>query len=637
MASPDHGILTASDVMVAMRDGARLATDIHRPAREGMAVEGSFPTILARTSYDKTSARLWVEPFVRYFTPRGYVVVVQDIRGRYRSEGDDYRHIFNPLEGEDGFDTIEWVAAQPWSNGKVAMFGSSHGAIVQQTAAILAPPHLTAIWPDVGPTNLYATTAREGGAFALQLYGAISMHAYQDKHASPAAMAAIEHGLSTTSETIFQLPLKKGQTALAQFPALEETFFEAYWRGAYDEWWDRPALNQEPHWPQHADIPSTFSGGWWDPFTGEITRYFQAMREQGSTLQRLVLGPWGHGTMRDGGSVVGDTDFGPDAAWGRERYQEEALRWADYTLGGVDDGIADEPPVRIFVMGGGGGHRTAAGRLFHGGSWRTEETWPIVRTEHQQWHFGAGGALALESGEGTADVSFQFDPERPVPSVGGNIASYCELIDTEIPRKALEYVPWYTRMRDIVPAGGFHQSETPELLGGRSPYGPLATRPDVLVFQTPPLTEDVEVTGSVVVRLWVSSDGPDTDFTAKLVDVYPPSEDYPEGYHLGLVDSILRVRFREGWRTEVPMTPGEVYPIEIPLSPTSNLFCRGHRIRVDISSSNFPRFDVNPNTGEPVGRHTHTRVARNTVHISRERPSHIVLPVVSQHQNQENP
>ncbi|WP_426247547.1 CocE/NonD family hydrolase [Nocardioides sp. LHG3406-4] len=629
MTAAEYGILTASDVMVPMRDGTLLATDIHRPARDGAAVAGAFPTVLARTSYDKTNARLWVDSFVRFLTPRGYAVVVQDIRGRYRSEGDDYRHIFNPLEGEDGYDTIEWVADQPWCNGRIGMFGSSHGAIVQQTAAILAPPHLTAIWPDVGPTNLYASTAREGGAFALQLYGAISMHAYQDKHASPTAMAAIERGLRTTSQTISQLPLKKGQTALAQFPALEETFFEAYWRGAYDEWWDRPALNQEPHWGKHADVPATFSGGWWDPFAGEIVRYFQAMTAQGSHLQRLVLGPWGHGTMRNGGSVVGDADFGPEAAWGRERYQEEALRWAEYTLNDADDGISTEAPVQIFVMGGGGGHRTAAGNLFHGGAWRSEEAWPIARADHQTWYLQPDSGLGTDPVEDDgASASFQFDPERPVPSVGGNIASYCELIDTGIPSGQLEYVPWYTRMRDIVPAGGFHQAETPGLLGGQPPFGPLAARPDVLVFSTAPLTDDVEVTGTCVVRLWVSSETPDTDITAKLVDVYPPSEDYPDGYHLGLVDSILRLRFRNGWRTEELMTPGEVYPIEIPLAPTSNLFARGHRIRLDISSSNFPRFDTNPNTGEPLGRHTHTRVTRNTVHLSREHPSQVVLPVV---------
>ena len=165
-------------------------------------------------------------------------------------------------------------------------------------------------------------------------------------------------------------------------------------------------------------------------------------------------------------------------------------------------------------------------------------------------------------------------------------------------------------------------------LGAKAPYLPLSSRPDVLVFQTPPLEEDVELTGTCVVKLWISSDAPDTDFTAKLVDVYPPSLDYPAGYHLGLVDSILRTRYRNSWETEELMTPGSVYEIEIPLSPASNVFKRGHRIRIDISSSNFPRFDVNPNTGEPVGQHTATKVAQNTVFVSQARPSHVVLPII---------
>ena len=183
-------------------------------------------------------------------------------------------------------------------------------------------------------------------------------------------------------------------------------------------------------------------------------------------------------------------------------------------------------------------------------------------------------------------------------------------------------------MRSIVLDGAAHQQEAPGIVGAEPPYPPLASRGDVLVFQTDPLKEDVEVTGPLAVNLWISSSAVDTDFTAKLIDVYPPGEDYPSGYHMNLVDSIIRTRYRNGWETPEMMTPGEVYPVRIDLPPTSNLFKRGHRIRVDISSSNFPRFDVNPNTGEPVGRHTHSIVARNTVYLDPTRPSHIVLPII---------
>jgi putative CocE/NonD family hydrolase len=190
------------------------------------------------------------------------------------------------------------------------------------------------------------------------------------------------------------------------------------------------------------------------------------------------------------------------------------------------------------------------------------------------------------------------------------------------------YVTPRSRMRSIVREGGAHQKEEPGIVGARPPFPPLAARSDVLVFQTEPLEEAVEVTGPILVKLWISSSATDTDFTAKLIDVYPPNVDYPEGYHLNLVDSIIRTRFRTGWEREELMTPGEIYPVQIQLPPTSNLFAAGHRIRLDVSSSNFPRFDVNPNTGEPVGRHTHAVVAHNAVYVDGEHPSQVILPVI---------
>jgi uncharacterized protein len=191
------------------------------------------------------------------------------------------------------------------------------------------------------------------------------------------------------------------------------------------------------------------------------------------------------------------------------------------------------------------------------------------------------------------------------------------------------YLPPWVRMRCIVLEGPTHQQEAPDVVGAAPPYLALATRADVLVFQTPPLEEPVEVTGAVELELWISSSAVDTDFTAKLVDVYPPNEDYPEGYHLNLTDSILRVRYRNGWERAELMEPGRVYPIRIILPPTSNLFQAGHRIRIDISSSNFPRFDLNPNTGEPIGRHSHSIPARNAVHLDREHRSHVMLPAIA--------
>ena len=242
--------------------------------------------------------------------------------------------------------------------------------------------------------------------------------------------------------------------------------------------------------------------------------------------------------------------------------------------------------------------------------------------------FTRDGGLSLEEpGGDDAPASFDFDPEHPVPTVAGSVTGYYELV--QLPEGIDEgYVSPRARMRSIVTSGGAHQKEEPGIIGAQPPYPTLSDRPDVLVFQTPALGDDVEVTGSVTVRLWVSSTAVDTDFTARLVDVYPPSEDYPSGYHLNLTDSIIRARYRNGFEKAELMEPGEVYEVELNLTPVSNLFKSGHRIRVDLSSSNFPRFDVNPNTGEPMGRHTRMLVARNTIHLSRERPSHVVLPIV---------
>ncbi|HLY77866.1 MAG TPA: CocE/NonD family hydrolase, partial [Caulobacteraceae bacterium] len=271
-----------------------------------------------------------------------------------------------------------------------------------------------------------------------------------------------------------------------------------------------------------------------------------------------------------------------------------------------------DPPVRIFVMGGGqDGHgvarRTPQGRMMHGGAWRAESEWPIAAAVYQPYALHGDGSLSPSGQDsGARPLSYDFDPAHPVPSIGGTITSG----------------------EPLMRGGGYDQREGPTVYGSRQPYRPLSARPDVLVFQTPALAEDIEVTGAVEANLWVATDGPDTDFTIKLIDVYPPSEDYPEGYSLNLTDGILRCRYRDSWTKPSLMAPGEVYQITVRAFPTSNLFKAGHRIRLDVSSSNFPHFDVNPNTGAPEGRGLTRRVARNTLYVDRGRPSHVVLPVI---------
>jgi putative CocE/NonD family hydrolase len=243
----------------------------------------------------------------------------------------------------------------------------------------------------------------------------------------------------------------------------------------------------------------------------------------------------------------------------------------------------------------------------HGGRWRAEADWPLPGTRFTPYYLHGEGALsAAAPAPGTAPLAYTYDPRRPVPTIGGTISSGAPVME----------------------GGAFDQREEARFFGSRPPYLPLATRPDVLVFQTAPLAEDVEVTGPIVVRLWVSSDCPDTDFTAKLIDVHPPNEDYPQGFAMNLTDGILRMRYRDSWEQPSLMTPGEVYEIAITPFPTSNRFTRGHRIRLDVSSSNFPHFDINPNTGGPEGTDQSVRVATNRVHVDQGHPSHIVLPVV---------
>ncbi len=619
--SDTYGIVIAKDVMVPMRDGVRLASDIYRPAQEGEPVAGQWPTILARTSYDK-SAQRYVDSIPDFFTPRGYVVVLQDLRGRYRSEGfGQYFHTANVREGVDGYDSIEWIAAQPWSNARVGMVGSSHVAMVQTAAALYRPPHLTAIWPDVGPTNIYAHMSREGGAMALHMFGALFLHAQDSQEAQrdPDAWKTIVDAMEHMRDLVLSMPFKPGQTPLRAVPNLEKTLFDYYYRGTYDEWWAQDCNDFSAHFARHADIPGTYSGGWFDPFAIATTTYFAAMSKQNSAPQRLIMGPWTHMGSRNTLSWAGEVDFGPDSVWGFPKVNPDQERWFDRWLKGVSNGVEQEPPVRIFVMGGGNGQRNAEGRLNHGGRWRSEHEWPLARTQYTPYYLQRSGALDTEA-SATGAQSFTFDPQHPVPTVGGAVTAFFEMAPMpHLDPFWVKYMPPWVRMRNIVTDGPVDQRETPDIVGARPPFPRLEDRPDVLVFRTPPLDHDLEVTGPISVHLWISSSASDTDFTAKLID------EYPNGFALNLVDSILRVRYREGWDHETLMQPGTVYPVTLQLPPTSNLFARGHRVRLDISSSNFPRFDVNPNTGEPVGRHTHTEVATNTVHFGQ---SQVILPAI---------
>ena len=632
---PEYGIVASYDVMVEMRDGVRLATDVYRPAApDGSPAPGRFPAILGRTSYDKLNPALWVEPVANFFTRHGYVAVIQDLRGRGRSEGvGQYFHTANVNEGRDGYDTIEWIAAQDWSSGRVGMTGSSHGGIVQNMAALYRPPHLTALWVDVAPTSAFAWMSRQGGAMALHMYGALYLHGFDapEIQDDPVALRRIEAGVENLRDELGKFPLKPGHTPIAAIPNLEKVLFHYYYEGEYTDFWRQECVDQRPHFDRFADVPAVFSSGWYDPFPAEVAAQYVALAARNRSPQRLLIGPWNHGGMRYFGATnVNEVDFGASAKWGDEVYCAERLRWFDRWLKDIDTGVDDEPPVRIFVMGGGSGARTKAGHLDHGGRWRGENEWPLARAVATPWYLRAGGGLSTErpgEAEAGAAAGWTHDPASPVPTLGGAVTGFYEWV--ELPDGMdLSYLHPRARMRSLVPDGPMHQRERSGLFGCEPPYPLLSERADVLVFQSEPLARDLEVTGAAEVRLFVSSSAPDTDVTAKLLDVHPPSLDWPEGFHMLLCDSILRLRFREGFEREVLMEPGKCYEVTIELPPVSNLFKTGHRIRIDIASSNFPRFDVNPNTGEPLGRHTGEVAARNRIHLSPDRPSHVVLPYI---------
>jgi hypothetical protein len=631
-----YSVHLESNVSIPMRDGVLLASDIYSPAdRNGDRINRQWPVILVRTSYNKNASEWNNVP--EWYAQRGYVYVIQDLRSRYRSEGDSrYYHTCNPWEGDDGYDAIEWLASQHWSNGKIGMMGSSHRAIVQTQAALHSPPHLKAICPEQGPTNIYLQEAREGGAMALHMYTAIYNHALdaQEIRNDEDAVRQIAKGLADSREWLQRMPFVPGGIPLSVAPHLEETFFNYYYRGDYDEWWSQECNDQTRYWDQHADVPVLITGGWYDPFVDGCTGYFCAMKDRIDSKIRMIIGPWGHGTMRLPTTSLGDVDFGQAAMRGYPAHHEVRKRWFDRWLRDEINEVEKDSPVEIFVMGGGSGKKTSKGLLDHGGYWRSENEWPIARTQFQTLNMTADGGLMELSAEECDSSSFIHDPDNPVPTAGGNMA---HLSDIEEPEDGWNRVPEFGERAmaysqggsQIVPWGPMDQRERDWLIRCNESGSKLSERPDVLVFESSPVTEDIEITGQVIVKLWVSSSALDTDFTAKLIDVYPPNSDYSEGYEMNLTDTVLRMRYRNSWTEPEMMQTGCVYPITIALPATSNLFKSGHRIRVDIASSNFPRLEVNPCTGEPMGRHTHTVPARNTIYFGGDSSSHVVLPVIT--------
>jgi putative CocE/NonD family hydrolase len=618
-ASGPFEVALESNIRVRMRDGVHLATDVYRPARSGRAITGRFPVIMERTPYGRnvTSFRDFTAanhtPKTRaevaeFYVRNGYVVIFQDCRGRHDSEGEFTKYL---SEGADGFDTCRWIIEQPWSNGRIGTMGLSYAAHTQVALACLNPPGLKAMYVDCGGfSNAYQGGIRQGGAFELkQVVWAYNLGLESPEvQGNPRALAALK--AVDLKAWFASMPWKRGHTPISAIPDYERYVYEQWQHGNFDDFWKQVGIYAAGYYAQMADAAMVHLSGWYDPYARTATDNYTALSRKKRGSVQLIMGPWTHGARST--SYSGDVEFGPgstlDALGGADIFTQR-LRWFDRYLKDVRHADQSELPVRLFVMGGGSGRRTAQGRLDHGGQWRSETDWPLPHQQLTPYYLRDGGLLSSDKpGLQAQPLTFDFNPEHPVPTMGGTVTSG----------------------EPLMRGGGYDQREGSNFYASREPYLPVAARPDVLVFETQPLAADLEVTGVIEAHLWISSDAPDTDFTIKLIDVYPPSEDYPEGFALNLTDGILRCRYRDSWEKPTLMSPGEVYRIKVEAFPTANLFKRGHRIRLDISSSNFPHFDVNPNTGAPEGTGLDRRVARNTVFMDAGRPSHVILPLIPQ-------
>lgn len=554
-------------VAIPMRDGTILYADIYRPAKPG-----KYAVIVTRTPYGLQRDNVHHERMTK-FAQNGYIGIVQDVRGRYESDGkwDPFRD-----EANDGHDTIEWIAKQDFSNGKIATQGGSYLGHNQWAAASQSPPSLDAIFPSVASTNLYANWITMGGAFRLSFnygWGVVRMpnRIMLPQYWHTAAYTPEE---LTYDNILMHLPLKDGDLESAGYAV--QHYRDWVKHESYDEYWK--SISDEERF-EKVLVPAYNTGGWFDVFLMGTLNGYTGMKNRGGTPEarqgtKLLVGPWGHGP----GTKYGDLDFGAHAFV--DLYEEE-LRYYDFHLKGIKNGIDTEKPVKIFYMGE--------------NQWRHEDNWPIPGTQYKELYLSGdapantlrgGGKLSFDKPSKTGLDKYLYDPNQPVMTYGGN--NCCG---------------------------------TPTIAGPKDQRN-IERRNDVLVYTSEFLMEPITVAGPITMKLHASTDGPDTDWMIKLVDVYPDGSAYP------VSEGILRARFKDGLDKINLLTPNQVYEFEIEMMGTANVFKPGHRIRIDITSSNFPQFDRNPNTGKPLGSDAEVRIAQQTIHHGGARPSHIVLPLV---------
>jgi len=491
---PAQDFVVERNIAVPMRDGVALATDLYFPAANGVRKPGTLPVILERTPYDKSRVN------GELYASRGYVYVVQDTRVRYSSEG---RWAFLTGDDEDGHDAPAWIVKQPWSNGLIGTIGTSYGGGTQHALALGNAPGLAALIPVDAVSNAGSFGIRNSGAFELRFFNWIfTIGAPRGSRASrdPATRAALAEMAKNTRQYLDQFPIRKGVTPLKFAPEYEDWLIEAITHSDNDAYWKQPDFGVADQAAQYKDVPVLVVGGWYDSWARSTTTTYEALSKAKKSPVKLIMGPWIHG--RQTAHAHGQVEFGETAAF----QADWRLRWYDRWLKKEANGAEKDPAVRIFVMGGGTGTRNAEGKLVHGGQWRGEREWPLARARATPYYLHAGGTLSTTAPAPTGGAtSYDFDPRLPVPTIGGSISSGDGiLLQGARDQKCGTHV-W--NCRDELP---------------------LSARRDVLVFQTAPLAEDMEVTGPIDVKLWVASSAADTDFTTKLIDVYPPTEACPE-------------------------------------------------------------------------------------------------------------
>jgi putative CocE/NonD family hydrolase len=557
---PSGDIVFENNVGMKSRDGVTLRTDIFHPKGPG-----PFPVIILRTPYNKyTNIN---EGFKG--AARGYVFIIQDCRGREGSEGEWYPFKY---EANDGYDAVEWAAALPYSNGKVGLFGGSYPGATQMLAATASPPHLVAIFPEITGSNYYAHWAYQGGAFMQGL-----AQAWCSALSLNEATRKISGSAQITHWDLMAPP--------ADYPLLEPGLAKdlaPYYRDwiahpTYDFYWKQWAIEEQF---EKIKVPGYHLAAWYDIFQDGGIRNYQGIKKHGGTVQarqnqRLIIIPGGHAGW---GTKIGEIEFGPKAQFSD---WDLALRWFDWQLRGVDDGISKEKPVKIFVMGE---------NVF-----RDEDEWPLARAVSTRYHLRSAGRANGLAGDGALSLEvpgaepadrFVSDPDKPVPTHGG----------------ATLGIPF-------APPGPFDQRE-------------VEARPDVLVYTTPAFDRPVEVTGPISLELFVSSSAVDTDLVGKLVDVYP------DGRAINLSEGILRLRYRNSYEKPELLNPGQVYKVFVDLWSTANVFLPGHRLRVEVSGSSFPRFSRNLNIGGSSESAHQGIKATNVIYHDHEHPSALIVPVV---------